>query len=94
MRRYYGKRDNNHLEIKHALEGDGWRCCDTHMVGDGFPDMVVGKSNVTVLLEVKNRDGFNKIDKKQIAFSDEWTGGNYIIVYEPNEDIEILGALL
>jgi hypothetical protein len=50
----YGRRDGNHNEIKHVLKQAGYFVFDCADVACGFPDLlVVSKSNIPVLLELK-----------------------------------------
>ena len=53
MNRYARRTDDNQAEVVSALRADGWTVYLTHAVGRGFPDLVCGKSGVTVLVEVK-----------------------------------------
>lgn len=46
--------DSNQVEIVKALRKVGCTVTPTHMVGDGFPDLVVGHNGVNHLLEVKD----------------------------------------
>lgn len=46
--------DSNQVEIVKALRKAGCTVTPTHMVGDGFPDLVVGRNGINHLLEVKD----------------------------------------
>lgn len=46
--------DRNQSEIVKALRKVGCTVTPTHIVGDGFPDLVVGWQGVNHLLEVKD----------------------------------------
>ena len=76
MRYYKGRRDSNHLEVKNALELYGWTVAETHMVGDGFPDLVAARS-INVLVEVKTKKG--KLEKSQEMFFDLWPGPAVVV---------------
>ncbi len=71
------RQDSNHAEIRQAFRDRGFSVRDTHMVGDGFPDIVVGREGINVLIEIK--DGAKPPSKRQLTkdetkFMDEWTG--------------------
>jgi len=49
-----GRVDDNHAAIVDLLRGCGCSVVSTAGVGDGFPDLVVGRHGVTHLLEIKD----------------------------------------
>jgi hypothetical protein len=51
--RKYGRRDNNHADIRKALRDIGWKVQDLGGQGQGCPDLLVGAFGINVLLEVK-----------------------------------------
>lgn len=71
-------KDKNHDEIVEGLRGEGYSVAETHMVGGGFPDLVVGVSvpgggTKTVLVEIKSRLKWN-LSPKQKRFMELWPG--------------------
>jgi len=66
--------DANQLEIVHKLLRH-WviSVADTHLVGGGFPDIVVGYAGVDYLVELKSSKKA-KLRKSQIKFRDTWKG--------------------
>jgi hypothetical protein len=56
-----GERDENHAAIQRAYEALYCQVRDTHMVGAGFPDLIVSiptvRGKILQLVEVKSRDG-------------------------------------
>lgn len=69
--------DRNQAEIVKALRKAGCTVMHTHMVGAGFPDLVVGRDGVNHLLEIK--DGTKPpsgraLTKDEEKFHIEWRG--------------------
>lgn len=79
--------DSNQAEIVRALRDYGASVYDTHMVGHGFADLVIGFAGKTFLFEVKTKDG--RITPDELIFSSNWRG-NYYIVRSVDEAIQIL----
>jgi hypothetical protein len=80
MRGY--RQDSNHSEIRDAFRERGFSVRDTHMVGDGFPDIVVGRYGLNYLVEIK--DGEKSPSKRKLTpdehkFQDNWLG-QYCVV--------------
>jgi hypothetical protein len=48
--------DDNHAEIKAALQQCGWTVIDTSRLGDGFADLLVARAGRIELIEVKDGD--------------------------------------
>jgi len=104
VRRYWrAKRDGSHTPIVQAVRAAGCSVAETHAVGSGFPDLVVGvpfgpQAGVTVLLEVK-RPGRGKAHgasekataARQEAFAESWRGGPILTVSSPEEALRALG---
>lgn len=81
--------DANQPEIVKALRQAGATVYPLHMVGDDFPDLIVGHFGVNVLVEVK--DGSKAPSKRQLSkgqkdFRDTWNGPVVLV-----QDVE--GAL-
>jgi Holliday junction resolvase len=70
---YAKKVDANHSIIVKTLRQLGCSVFDTSKVGRGFPDLVVGKNNKTVLVEVK-ADEKAKWTVGQKLFMLNWNG--------------------
>lgn len=70
MPRRAAKIDGNQSEIVDAYRAHGYLVKSTAMVGEGFPDLIVWRSDHGYLLiEVKMPKG--KLRKKQISFQDK-----------------------
>jgi len=63
------KTDKNHIEISNAFRQLYYSVLDLHEVGGGCPDLLVARYNKNFLVEIKNRDGFNKVGEKQKEFA-------------------------
>jgi len=83
------KTDANHKEIM-----DGCRMVpslsvfSTHMVGKGFPDIVIGYKGINYLVEIKDGKKMKsqkKLTDDEIKFHGSWNG--QIIVAENLDDI-------
>ena len=57
-------------------------------VGFGVPDLLVGYKGQTFLMEVKNKDGRNRMTQGQIEFHNRWIGGALFIVRTPEAAIK------
>lgn len=84
--------DSNQTEIVKALRKIGCTVTPTHMVGDGFPDLVVGRNGVNHLLEIK--DGAKVPSKRELTkdekkFHIEWRG-TVNIVYSVDDALRVV----
>lgn len=70
--RLANRRDVNHADIADAFRRMGWSVADTSRIGGGFPDLCIAKRGITVLIEVKAKNG--KLRKSQIDFAVDWHG--------------------
>lgn len=80
--------DENQSEIVASFRAMGCSVADTSAVGDGFPDLVVGKFGITVLVEVKNPRKIpskRRLTPDQKDFHDEWNGS--ITIVETLDDV-------
>jgi len=82
------KADDNQPQIVKAFRQLGFSVAHTHMIGEGFPDIVVGRSGVNTLVEIK--DGNKVKSKRQLTpdekeFHEKWKGN--IIIVESVEDV-------
>lgn len=70
---YARKVDVNHSLIVKTLRDLGCSVFDTSRVGGGFPDIVVGKNNKTILVEIKANEK-SKYTPAQELFMMNWRG--------------------
>jgi hypothetical protein len=77
--------DGNQAEIVAALKRIGASVHDTHRVGDGFPDLVVGYRGATGLLELKlpGRD----LEPHQGDWHAAWRGAPVLVARTVEEAI-------
>ena len=74
--------DRNQKEIVAALRKVGCTVTCTHMVGKGFPDIVVGYQGENYLFEIKDCDkskSRQKMTKKELEWHDSWHGQKAVI---------------
>lgn len=91
--KYGAKKDANHNEVVDALKKAGAYVIDMSHVGCGFPDLIVGFQGKTMLMEIKNlKTSYGKkgLNKNQIKWKEQWTGGTYCVVTCPETAIEML----
>jgi hypothetical protein len=67
-----GAPDANHADVVGWYEDLGCSVVDTHGVGGGFPDTVIGIAGVTCLVEIKTETGI--LLPSQIRFQRDWRG--------------------
>lgn len=79
--------DGNAEQITLALQGCGFTVSNTGMVGNGFPDLAIGRDGRTWLVEVKIAKG--ALTEKQINWRARWRGAPPFIV----RSLEDVGAL-
>lgn len=73
-----GPPDANHAELAAVYEELYCSVVDTHGLGFGFPDLVVGIVGQTELVEVKTE--FGTVEKSQVRFQRDWRGSKVTIV--------------
>lgn len=88
--------DSNQKEIVDALRDIGASVHPTHMVGQGFPDIVVGYQGENYLIEIK--DGAKPPSKRKLTpdeerWHSEWLG-TVSVANDINEAIEIVRSNL
>lgn len=89
---YYRKRvDANQSEIVEALRKAGCSVFVASTVGKGFPDLIVGKSGRTVLMEIKTKKG--TLTEDQVHFYEHWKGSAIIIVRTIEEALAVARSL-
>lgn len=91
--KYGTKKDANHHEVVDALKKAGAYVIDMSHVGCGFPDLIVGFQGKTMLMEIKNlKTAYGKkgLNKNQLKWREQWTGGTYCVVSCPETAIAML----
>lgn len=84
--RHQGRRDANHGEIVAAFRHIGYTVLDLGAVGDGCPDICVGKFGYSHLVEIKTEEG--RLTSDQQEFKQVWEG-NYDIVRSIEDVLEL-----
>jgi len=69
--------DANQAEIIRALTRAGCSVQDLSMVGQGCPDILVGRAERNYLMEIKTNDG--KLNKKQKRWHSLWSGEKSVV---------------
>ena len=89
----YAKRvDSNHSDIVKTLRDLGCSVFDTSRVAGGFPDLVVGRNNKTVLVEVK-ADEKSKFTPAQEMFMMNWRGSTVVRIDSVDSAIRLVKLL-
>lgn len=71
--------DKNQERVVQILRARGFQVKHTHMLGQGFPDLIVSKNKKMGLVEVK--DGAKaKLTPPQEKFISSWTGPEIVII--------------
>ena len=83
------KTDTNHAEIVEALREIGANVFDTHDVGSGFPDIIIGYRGVNFLAEIKGPKG--TMTPLERWFHNDW-GGQVAIVRTVDDAYRLIGA--
>ena len=82
MGRWARKTDDNHQEIMDAFRAHAFSVADTSRLGQGFPDLVVAKGGINVLVEVKDGSkppSARKLSEDEKKFMEAWRGRYRII---------------
>jgi Holliday junction resolvase len=89
----YAKRvDSNHSDIVKTLRDLGCSVFDTSRIAGGFPDLVVGRNNKTVLVEVK-ADEKSKFTPAQELFMMNWRGSTVVRIDSVDSAIRLVKLL-
>ena len=89
----YAKRvDSNHSDIVKTLRDLGCSVFDTSRVAGGFPDLVVGRNNKTVLVEVKSGEK-SKFTPAQELFMMNWRGSTVVRIDSVDSAIRLVKLL-
>jgi hypothetical protein len=83
--------DVNQQMIVEALRAAGATVAHTHMVGSGFPDIVVGKGGNTYLMEIKQPKKRDRLTDDERRFMVDWQG-HTCVVTTPEEALIVIGA--
>ena len=75
--KYASNTDQNQKEIVDFLRWQGWSVKVTSTIGQGFPDLVVGKDGYNYLVEIKSKTG--KLTPDQAKFFSEWRGATTVL---------------
>ena len=84
------KVDLTQSAIVEALRRAGCTVRDTSMVGQGFPDLTVGRSGLNYLIECKSARGTLTPDERE--FIATWRGDVHIC-YTPEDALLAVGAV-
>lgn len=82
------KVDSNQPDIVAAFRRLGYSVAHTHMIGRGFPDIVIGKHNRNFLVEIKDGrlpPSKRKLTPDELEFHESWRG--QIVIIESIEDV-------
>ena len=66
------KVDKNQPEIVRGLRELGYSVRHTHIIGEGFPDIVIGRNGMNLLVEIKQAGEWLTPDERE--FFDTWRG--------------------
>ena len=87
------KIDKNQQEIVAKFRELGFSVCITSHIGQGFPDILVGKDNKhTILVEIKS-SRTAKFTDAQMEFMRNWKGGPVIRIHDI-EGVETVANML
>jgi hypothetical protein len=92
--RKYGRTDANHTDTVKALRQIGCSVVSLGDVGGGVPDLLVGRGDKNMLLEVK--DGTRKPSERRLTedeqkFLNTWRG-RIAVVFSPEEAVKYVLA--
>ena len=88
--------DATQKEIVAALRRCGFSVAHTHMVGSGFPDVVVARHGWTALVEIKDGTkppSARKLTPDEEKFHREWPGEIHIIE-SPDDVVRLYQSLV
>jgi Holliday junction resolvase len=80
MGKYNRKVDGNQRDIIATFESCGFTVVNLSRVGEGCPDLLIGRAGKCWLVEAKNPEGRNRIEQSQIDFAEAWNGPDIAIV--------------
>lgn len=88
--------DANQPEVVKAFRRCGFTVAHTHMVGNGFPDLVVARHGWTALIEIKDQSkspSRRKLTPDEAEFHQNWPGEIHIIE-SPDDVIRLYQSLV
>ncbi len=81
-----GRQDANATAIREAYEALYCSYVDTHDIGGGFGDAVIGCAGRTEVIEIKTEDG--KIRPSQETFAKTWRGSKIRLIRNAEDVVE------
>lgn len=90
------KLDVNHLEIVATLRGCGATVISLANVGGGVPDLLVGYSGQTCLMEIKDGNkppSQTRLTTDQLYFHKHWRGGPLVVVDSIDAALRVLKVM-
>ncbi len=89
----YAKRvDLNHQEVVKTLRSLGASVFDASRMGQGFPDIVVGYNQQTILVEIKSGEQ-KKFTNAQLKFMGDWKGSAVVRINDLEGAIRLINML-
>ena len=89
----YAKRtDSNQTEIIKTLRQLGCSVFDSSRIAGGFPDLVVGRNQITCLVEIKS-DAKAKFTSSQEMFMMNWKGSAVVRINDVDGAIRLVKML-
>ena len=89
----YAKRvDLNHQEVVKTLRSLGASVFDASRMGQGFPDLVVGYKQQTVLVEIKSSEQ-KRFTNAQLKFMAVWKGSAVVRINDIDGAIRLIKVL-
>jgi len=88
--------DANQNAIVSMFRQLGWSVAITSALGGGFPDIVIGKNRISMIIEIKDGDkppSARKLTEAEQKFKDVWRG-QYDIVETMDDVLRINEAQL
>ncbi len=88
--RYAARTDSTQAAIVEALRKAGCSVLLLHRVGQGCPDVLAGKDNRNVLIEVKSERG--TLTPAEVAWLRDWRG-QAAVCYTVDDALRAIGAM-
>ena len=86
--KYHSKVDANQSLVVQQFRELGCSVRTLHTIGGGFPDIIVGKGGVNVLIEIKDGNkpaSLRKLTDDEAVFHEEWRG--WVAIVENFTDV-------
>lgn len=93
--RYKLRKDDNHNTIANVFRKLGASVAETHRLGEGFPDLVIGFMGYNALIEVKDgakSESRRKLTDAEFEFFEGWRGW-VAVVKDENDAINIINQI-